>query len=66
MNIPAEIQATIPFTYASDVLCGKVIVGKRIAQAVDRFYNLIEVADTKGYWLDYRKGFAVIVFLKNC
>lgn len=65
MQIPTNIQNSIPFQYAADVRSGKIVCGKRIKQAIDRFYNLIEVADSKGYWLDHKKGFAVIKFFET-
>ena len=65
MQIPAEIQKTVPFKYAADVKSGKIVTGLRIKQAIDRFYNLIETAEAKGYWLDHKKGFAVIRFFEK-
>lgn len=65
MQIPNHIQNSIPFQYAADVKSGKIVCGLRIKQAVARFYKLIETAEAKGYWLDHKKGFAVINFAKN-
>lgn len=65
MKIPKEIQQSIPFQYAADVKSGKIVTGLRIKQAIDRFYKLIENADSKGYWLDHKKGFAVIRFFEK-
>ena len=65
MQIPTEIQNSIPFQYAAEVKSGKIVTGLRIQQAVNRFYKLIESADVKGYWLDHKKGFAVIRFFEN-
>ncbi|TVZ55614.1 phage terminase large subunit-like protein [Lutibacter sp. Hel_I_33_5] len=65
MQIPKDIQNSIPFQYAAGVKSGKIICGLRIKQAIDRFYKLIESADDKGYWLDHKKGFAVIKFIEN-
>lgn len=65
MQIPKEIQASIPFQYASDVRSGKIVCGLRIKQAVDRFYRLIDSAVSKGYWLDHKKGFAIINFFEK-
>ena len=64
MKIPKDIQNSVPFQYAADVKSGKIVTGLRIKQAIDRFYNLIESADAKGYWLDHKKGFAVIRFFE--
>lgn len=65
MQIPAEIQQSVPFQYAADVKSGKIVCGIRIKQAIDRFYKMIEAADAKGYWLDHQKGFAVIRFFEK-
>lgn len=65
MNIPTEIQNSIPFQYAADVKSGKIVCGLRIKQAIDRFYKLIDDADEKGYWLDHQKGFAIIRFFEK-
>tara|TARA_R110002096_G_C14623766_1_gene724282 strand:+ start:541 stop:2283 length:1743 start_codon:yes stop_codon:yes gene_type:complete len=65
MKIPKDILNSIPFQYAADVKSGKLITGIRIKQAVDRFYKLIATADEKGYWLDHKKGFAIIRFFEN-
>ena len=65
MNLTTEILESIPFQYAADVKSGKIVTGLRIKQAVDRFYKLIDTADSKGYWLDHKKGFAVIRFFEN-
>lgn len=65
MKISAHLNKTIPFQYANNVRNGEVVVGLRIKQAINRFYDLIEKADKKGYWLDEKKGFAVIRFFEN-
>ena len=65
MKIPVNIQKSIPFQYAADVKSGKIITGLRVKQAIDRFYDLIESAEVKGYWLDHKKGFAVIRFFEK-
>ena len=65
MQILKEIQTSIPFQYAADVKSGKIVTGLRVKQAIDRFYKLIDAADSKGYWLDHKKGFAVIRFFEK-
>lgn len=65
MQIPTNIQTSIPFQYAADVKSGIIVTGLRIKQSVDRFYNLLDSADVKGFWLDHKKGFAVIRFFEN-
>jgi phage terminase large subunit-like protein len=53
---------SIPFQYANDVRSGKIIVGKRIRQAIERFFTWIENAETKGYFLDHEAGIHIIKF----
>ncbi|CAL2084093.1 terminase large subunit [Tenacibaculum sp. 190524A02b] len=65
MKIPKEIKNSIPFQYANDVESGKIVTGRKIKLAVKRFFRLIENANEKGYWLDHKKGFAVIKFFEN-
>ena len=65
MQIPSEVLKSIPFQYAADVRSGKIVCGLRIKQAIERFYKSIEVAEGKGYWLDHKKGFAVIRFFEK-
>ncbi|MCG7502408.1 terminase large subunit [Tenacibaculum sp. Mcav3-52] len=65
MQIPQEIQNSIPFQYAADVLSGNIVTGRKIKLAIERFYNLIDTVDEKGYWLDHKKGFAAIKFFEN-
>jgi phage terminase large subunit-like protein len=65
MKIPNPLSLSIPFQYAADVKSGKIVTGLRIKQSIDRFYRLIDAADEKGYWLDSKKGFAVIRFFEN-
>jgi phage terminase large subunit-like protein len=60
---PTQNQlSSIPFQYANDVRTGKIIVGKRIKQAVERFYSWIETAETDGFHLDHEKGMKIIYF----
>jgi phage terminase large subunit-like protein len=65
MQIPTETLKSIPFQYAADVRSGKIVCGLRIKQAIERFYKSIETAESKGYWLDHKKGFAVIRFFEK-
>jgi phage terminase large subunit-like protein len=66
MTITPEMLASEPFQYAQDVLDGKIITGKRIRQAVERFFKWIEEADTKGYYLDHAAGMSIIDFFPLC
>lgn len=54
--------ASIPFQYANDVRTGKIVVGKRIKQAVERFYSWIENAENDGFHLDHEKGMKIVNF----
>ncbi|MFH6966469.1 terminase large subunit [Flavobacterium sp. FlaQc-28] len=62
MQITSQMQASIPFQYADDVRTGKIVTGKRIKQAVERFYRWIETADQDGFYIDHNKGMKVISF----
>lgn len=53
---------SIPFQYANDVRSGRIVTGKRIKQAVERFYKWIETAEADGYHLDHNKGMQAINF----
>lgn len=57
-----EMLQSVPFQYANDVRSGKLIVGKRIKQAVDRFYSWIETAETDGFILNHNSGMFIINF----
>lgn len=62
MQITKIQHESIPFQYASDVRSGKIITGKRIKQAVDRFFAWIKTADQDGFYLDHKKGMQAINF----
>jgi phage terminase large subunit-like protein len=53
---------SVPFQYANDVRSGKIITGKRIKQAVERFFAWIETADQDGYHIDHNKGMMFVNF----
>jgi len=65
MNLTPEILKSVPFQYAADVKSGKIVTGRYIQLAIDRFYKLIDQADEKGYWLDHKKGMAPINFIEK-
>lgn len=58
---PQQLNS-IPFQYANDVRTGKIIVGKRIKQAVERFYTWLDDAEKDGFHLDHEKGMKIIDF----
>lgn len=61
--IPTPEQlASVPFQYANDVRAGNIVAGKRIRQAVERFFGWIETAEGDGFHLDHGKGMHIIDF----
>ena len=62
MKLPTHIKKSVPFKYANDVLKGKIVVGKKIRLAVERFLKRIEQADVKGYRLNHAAGLHIIEF----
>ncbi len=56
------MKQSVPFQYAYSVLNGDIIVGDKIKKAVERFFNLIENAESKGYYLDHESGMRIIRF----
>jgi len=62
MQITPQQLDSIPFQYANDVRSGKIITGKRIKQAVERFFTWIETADQDGYHIDHKKGMQAVNF----
>lgn len=53
---------SIPFQYANNVRSGKIVTGKRIKQAVERFFAWIETAEQDGFYLDHKKGMQIVNF----
>lgn len=66
MHLTPEMLSSVPFQYAAQVLAGEIIVGKRILQAVQRFYRWIDEADAKGFYLDHSAGMHIINFFPAC
>lgn len=64
MNLTKEIQNSIPLQYAYDVRDNKITTGKRIKQAVNRFFSWIETAEKDGYHLDHASGIHIIDFFE--
>ena len=64
MKLTKEIKNSIPFQYAYGVREGKIITGKRIKQAVERFFSWIKTADQDGYYLDHNAGDDIIDFFE--
>ena len=61
MITPSQKQS-IPFKYAYAVQNGNIVTGKRIKQAVDRFFSWINTADADGYYIDHSAGMHIINF----
>lgn len=62
MIITQEQLDSVPFQYANDVLSGKIVCGKWIKLAAQRFFDWIETADQDGYYLDHKQAMFVIDF----
>ena len=62
MKVTKEMQNSIPFRYAHDVLAGKIVTGRRIQQACERFFRWIDEAEEKGFYLDHATGMQAINF----
>lgn len=62
MTPTKEMLKSVPFQYAQDVLDGKIITGKRIRQACERFFRWIDQADERGFLLDHESGMQAINF----
>jgi len=62
MQLTPEMLSSVPFQYAQNVRNGTVVTGRRVKQAVKRFYRWIDEADDKGFYLDHKSGMAVIKF----
>jgi phage terminase large subunit-like protein len=65
MTPTPEMLSSIPFRYAADVRAGKIIAGRRIKQAVERFYGWVETAEKSGYTLNHRAGIFAINFFPS-
>lgn len=62
MQPTKQMLSSVPFQYANDVRTGKIAVGNRIKQAVERFYSWIETAETDGFVLDHKAGMFAVDF----
>ncbi len=61
--IPTPEQlSSIPFQYAAAVRSGEIITGKRIKQAVERFYQWLETAEADGFTLNHKEGMFAVDF----
>lgn len=53
---------SVPFQYAKSVQSGKLVTGKKIKKAVERFYSWIENAEKDGFILDHEAGMRAVNF----
>lgn len=66
MTPTPQMLQSVPFQYAQGVRDGSIVVGKRIKQAVERFYRWIDEAEEKGFYLDHAAGMHIINFYPTC
>lgn len=57
-----QLKNNPAFKYADDVLSGKIVAGKKIIQAVKRFYQWVENAEKEGFYLDNEAGMRAVNF----
>jgi phage terminase large subunit-like protein len=62
MKPTKKMTQSIPFQYAKDVRSGKIITGKWIKLAVDRFYNWLDEASPETFYLDHDDAMRYIKF----
>ena len=65
MKITEEQKKSIPFQYANNVLSGKIITGKYVRKAVERFFQWVDDAPDSGYYLNHSYGMHIIDFFHN-
>jgi len=64
LKLTDEIKSSVPYQYAVDVRDGKIVTGNYIKKAVQRFFDWIDQADEKGYFLDHAAGMHIILFFE--
>lgn len=53
---------SVPFQYAKSVQSSKLVTGKKVKKAVERFYSWIENAEKDGFILDHEAGMRAVSF----
>ena len=53
---------SVPFQYAKSVQSGKLVTGKKIKKAVERFFLWVENAEKDGFILDHEAGMRAVNF----
>ena len=66
MTPTPEMLSSVPFQYAGGVRSGSIVAGRRIKQAVERFYRWIDEAEEHGFYLDHQAGMRIINFFPLC
>lgn len=62
MKPTPQMLSSVPFQYANDVRSGKIPVGNRIKQTVERFFMWVENAEKDGFTLDHNAGMFAVDF----
>ncbi|MBF05015.1 MAG: hypothetical protein CMP76_17195 [Flavobacterium sp.] len=62
MKLTAKHKNNPAFQYAAAVKAGKIKTGKKVQQAVDRFYQWVADAEKDGYYLDFDAGMKAVEF----
>lgn len=62
MKMTPKIKKSIPFKYAYDVRAGNIVAGRYVRLAVDRFFELLNNLQAKGYRLNHSEGMKAIYF----
>lgn len=61
-----EIKNSIPYRYAVSVQNGKIVTGKKIKLAIERFFEWVKNAEKgDGFYLDHQKGMLIINFFEK-
>lgn len=62
MKPTKEMLQSVPFKYANDVRSGKIITGKWVQLAVERFFNWVDAASEDTFYLDHEDAMRYIDF----
>jgi phage terminase large subunit-like protein len=62
MKPTPEQLNSVPFQYAAKVRSGEIVAGKRIKQAVERFYSWLENAEANQFTLNHKHGMFAVNF----
>lgn len=62
MKITPEMQSSVPFQYANAVRSGEIVTGKRVKQAIERFFKWVDEAPQSGFNLLHHQGMFAVNF----